>query len=125
MILRTALMTRVVLKKFIRSHFRLVVFILSLALIVISALSVFIHFAPANGSSIIIYFDLYRDRSVLGSVGDLNRFIFLGIVLVTINYFIIRELTHKNVFLANVMALGTLILSLLILIAVGGIIHIN
>ena len=118
-------MISIYLKRIIKQHFILGAFMFATAPLFIGAMAVFIHFSNAPGNNIIMYLDLYRDRSVLGSIHDLYQFILLGFVLVLANYFIVKELISKNAFLANVMASGTLMLSILILIAVNGIIHLN
>lgn len=111
--------------KLIEYYFIPIAFGASLLLIGIALALTYLHFTGINIDTIIIYLDFYRDRSVLGSIGDLYQFITIGLVLVVINFLIATELIKKNIYLAHVVATGTLALAILILIAIGSIIRIN
>ncbi|MDP1689273.1 MAG: hypothetical protein Q8L47_04065 [bacterium] len=113
------------LKKKARENFVLGFFLLSLIILIVSAIVTYLYFPSISGNNIIIYLDLYRDRSVSGSVRDIYQFISLGFVLICTNLLISRELSSKQTILASFVSVVSVILSILILIAIGGIIHIN
>lgn len=112
-------------KELVRYLYILGAFGVSLLLIGIALALTHLHFTGINVDTIIIYLDFYRNRTVLRNTSDLYQFITIGLALVIINFFIVIELIKKNIYLAHVVAIGTLILSILILITVGGIIRIN
>lgn len=112
-------------KELTKRYFIFGAFGTALIILSIAALVAYLHFTAASGNTIIIHLDFYRDRSVVGDMGDLYRFIFVGLVLISINFFIAKELILKNAYLSRIVAGGSLILAILILIAVGSIIGIN
>ena len=113
------------LKKKAFEYFLLSAFLLSIIFLIISGIETYLYFPSISGNNIIIYLDLYRDRSVSGNISDLYQFISLGFILIFTNYIISKELSSKRVILANIIAVVSVVLSGLILIAISGIIHIN
>lgn len=113
------------LKKKIAEHHILTSFLLSIVFLIISAISTYLHFPASSENNIILYLDLYRDTSVLGNVSSLYQFVSLGFVLILVNFLISRELASKRAILASFISIISIVLSILILIAIGGIIHLN
>ncbi len=112
-------------KKFIKNYRLSLLFFISFAIILISAVLVFIIFSEIDEASIVIYVDTLREISSLGSVLDLYKIVAFSGVIFLINLVLARELLFKEPFLAYILGAATLLFSSLIFIVIIDTILIN
>ena len=98
--------------------------IASLVIILISLALVYVYFANID-RSLIIHLDSYHNLTYLGDKNDVLRIVFIGWLLVLLNIFLIRIIEKNYSLIAKILAWGTVLLSLLILVVIGGIILTN
>ena len=76
-------------------------------------------------SVLVLHFDAFRGADFFGKPSDVFDILMVGLIVCVINAFLAERLYTRERFLSYVLAFGTVLLSLLILIAVGVIISIN
>lgn len=109
----------------IREYYIYITLIISLLILCLSAGVIYIHFATAPSSNIIVYLNNTSNKIINGTITDLYTFIVLGAILVFTNFFIEKELLLKNTKMTYVMSIGSIILSVLILLSISAILKVN
>ena len=98
---------------------------LSLAMVVMSAVVASLGL-PVDTGDIIIQFDNYHDEVIwAGSVGVFFGIVLMAALIVVINYLLARHIYEKEHFMAQLLGVGTIIVTGLFLLATFSVALIN
>ncbi len=78
-----------------------------------------------NQNLLVIHFDSYKGADFFGNRGDVADILITAAIIWLINLFLANEFYFKERFLSYVLASGTLVFMVLILLAVNVIINVN
>ena len=112
------------LRKLLRFRVTSALFLVSLILVLGSSLWAYGALRKIHGP-IIVHFSSLGGIDQIGEIWDLLRIGVLGLVVISINFFIAFELEERDWFLGKLTAAVTVFLSLLIFIGFAAIISVN
>ncbi len=105
--------------KYLRAVFGIVFFIFLLAVILC-----FVKFLTRT-ESVIVHFDIYKGIDVVGNKAEVFGILAVALVMLVINLFLANFTYDRERFLSYILSFGSLILSILFLIAVAVISSVN
>jgi len=94
------------------------------AILVIAFVFAYINFGSLE-NLLVVHFDVYRGIDFLGSKADVFAVLASGVAMLAINFWLAWIFRRRDQFFSYVLAVGTVFLSVLIFLAITGIISIN
>lgn len=108
----------------LKDKFVVIPFVAAAFILLISFSIAYINFVDYRGL-LIVHYDAFRGPDFFGNKSEIFGILAIGLAVILINGFLADELYWRERFLTYFLSFGTIVFSLLILMAIIGIISIN